>query len=1043
MRTGNVFTVPPGCDFLSISANALIDGQLIDGFRPKDDPLLLSTATIYVPNRRAARALSTAFLSLQSDRATLLPKIRTLGDTDEDEFGISQLDGAVDLGSNVISTLDRKFELASLIQQWQNNIAEETKRLYGDEDIKIPTSAADAFYLAAELSDLLTQIIQEEAAWEKIRAVVPEEHAEWWRLTSTFLQIVMEFWPNHLSEKGLTDPAIHALQLLKKRARQLVENPPPGPVIVMGTTGSVPSTQALLKSVSGLKNGAIVFPGVDMEMRADEWERLQRSDLVQDPLVEAQPQFGLARTLNALGVDRENLIVLGSPSSQVQERSKLINRSLSLADFTADWLEDVAAKDILQMSEAFNGFSFIDAANERQEALAIAVAMREVLEEPEKTAALVTPDRTLARRVSRELERFGIAVDDSGGSPLVQTPAAGFLRQIVSLCFGECTNPMLTALFKGGLATVGLPRDHAAYQARLFELVMLRGTLQTPETGAFANALAERRQQLDTEKHVSPRLKMISEAEWDDLFSWAEKIDHAFQEFMEAVPQVPENPSGKVSLATLASAMRHLLLQLSSTEDGKAAISEAYGADELDTLLEQLQSDDAGNFFLTVDEIPAVLDALLSDIVCRTGKTTHSRLHIFGPLEVRLLDHDRVILGGLNEDTWPQNNRVDAFLNRSIRRELGLPSPERRTGLAAHDFQQLTAKSEVIVSRAGRVDKAPTVTSRWLQRLFALLGDDVSKEARDRGSRYLSFANALDFSSERGERAQRPAPTPPVSARPRRLPVTDVETWIRDPYALYAKRILKLRPIDPLEREPDPLLKGTLYHAIMQDYVEGKHYSKPTEGRLGALKDIAARRINAEHLRDDVALVWQLRFEEIAERFVAWEADYLTANNVREIHSEIEGELLLGEHFTLTARADRIEVLADGRVNVLDYKTGGNPTEKQARGLSPQLALEGLIAQNGGFTDVSRVEVNDLKFIRLRRKDKLETPSLHDDKNPLDDIIKNARDNLIDLIHAYQEETQAYVSRHAPFKDSEMSGDYDHLARTREWSFGEEDSGDG
>lgn len=1021
-----------------------MEGRLIDGFCPDADPLLLSSATIYVPNRRAARALSTAFLGLQKEGATVLPTIRTLGDTDEDDFGLSHLDAAGGFDPKVISTLDRKLELASLVRLWQNNIAEETRRLYGDEDIRIPTSAADALYLASQLSDLLTQITQEEAGWDKIRSIIPENHAQWWQLTSTFLRIVMEFWPEHLAEKGLTDPAIHALQLLKQRAKKITENPPDDPVLVIGTTGSVPSTQALLKSVSGLENGAIVLPGVDLAMRDDEWERLQRSDLIHDPLVEAQPQFGLARTLGALGVDRQNLVTLGEPVEPVRERNRLISRALSLSDFTADWVEDAVGDDPTGVSDAFAGVSFINAANERQEALAIAVAMREVLETQDKTAALVTPDRGLARRVSRELERFGVAIDDSGGSPLVQTPAASFLRQIVELCFGECLNPVLTALLKSDLCRVGMPHEHALQQARLFEFVMLRGTLQTPKLARFVLGLDVRRKQLETAKHIAPRLKAITGLEWDSLTEWAGNVDRVFAEFFEAFDAMSIDDSGQISLSQLASSLRRILLGLSDTGDGTTTLSDAYGSDELDQLLEELETGDAGTFLISSSEAPAVIDALLSDRVCRTGRTTHSRLHIFGPLEVRLLDYDRVILGGLNEDTWPQNHRVDAFLNRSIRRELGLPSPERRSGLAAHDFQQLTGKAEVIVSRAGRVDKAPTVASRWLQRLFALLGDEVSTEIQNRGSRYLTYANALDFSAERGARAKRPEPTPPIGDRPVRLPVTDIETWIRDPYALYAKRILRLRPIDPLEREPDPMLKGTLYHAIMQDYVEQQHFLKPEPIRLKALKTLASDRIAAEHLRPDIAMVWQLRFEEIADLFVAWEAKHLEKHQIKDVHTEIEGELSVGESFTLTARADRIEVLGDGRVNVLDYKTGGNPTLKQALGLSPQLALEGAIAEVGGFKGVGSEgsAVENLKFVRLRRGKDFKTDRLVKKDTSVQGIIASARENLIDLVQAYQDERKAYVSRHAPFKDSEMSGDYDLLARTREWSFGEEDGDD-
>jgi ATP-dependent helicase/nuclease subunit B len=326
-----------------------------------------------------------------------------------------------------------------------------------------------------------------------------------------------------------------------------------------------------------------------------------------------------------------------------------------------------------------------------------------------------------------------------------------------------------------------------------------------------------------------------------------------------------------------------------------------------------------------------------------------------------------------------------------------------------------------------------------VQRLLALLGDGQAGALKTRGNRYLELANALDETGERSPPVERPAPTPPVAARPTSLAVTDIETWIRDPYALYAKKVLKLRPLEPLEREPDPLLKGTLYHGVMEDYVLQGGPDLAVDRRVQLLTGLLEQRLVAEALDASTTTEWQVRFEEIAQAYVVWETHRQKSVPDFETRVELEGRTTLVEGFTLRARADRIDVLGDGSVDVFDYKTGKSPTPQQARTLSPQLALEALIAERNGFDGIDTNRVNDMRYLRLRTDAPVGKEKVFDKDHAIGDIIRNAGEQLEKLIIAYREERQGYVSRYAPFKETEMRGDYDHLARVREWSFGEED----
>ncbi len=1033
----NIYSIPAECDFLQVLVQGLLDGELIKGFRPRESPLLLSSATIFVPNRRAARALSTAFMSVYEEEALLLPDIKTLGDVGDEDFGIAADASHFGQPGEEIKPLERTLQLAILVQHWVDAMEDETRRIYKDEDIIIPSSRADAILLAQDLSILLSQITQEEIDWSAVRNIVPDNHAEWWKLTTTFLNIIMEIWPEHLRSKGLLDPAERAAKLLNLRTEFYLSKKNKGPVIVAGSTGSVASTSRLLQAVAKLENGAIVLPGLDKSISENEWKALAETMSVEQATLETHPQFGLAQLLDSLNVDRENVTELGKKTELGSYCQELLGLALAPSAFTSNWLSDSGNFMPEKIHEALSKVSLIEAGNERQEALAIAIAMREVLTDPHKTAALVTPDRNLARRVSSELQRYNIIVDDSGGSPLKNSEAALFIRQISQICFLPFQNSALTALLKHPLSLVGYDEKEAQNLARIFELVALRGVIDRAIPSKFAAFVDRRKIQLSKAKYVSAQVKSITEEEWGTLAEYAARLDTVFQPLLALAHLENETP-----LETFFLEVARAAEALSVDQEGTSSILGGEGAIELKRLFEDILSMDNQFFQLIPSDFPSAFDAILKSVVTKPRGNTHPRLHIYGPLEVRLLEHDRVILAGLNEGTWPQTTRNDAFLNRLMRQELGMSSPERRTGLSAHDFQQLMGKKEVFLSRSSRVDKSPTVSSRWVQRLTALIGKEQANSLRKRGDQFLYYADFLDKSSLESKRVDRPNPKPPVASRPSSLAVTDIETWIRDPYALYAKRILKLTPLEPLERDPDPMLKGTLYHAIMQDYVEGVSASKTPTERLEYLKALSNEHIEAQNLPVDISNIWQLRFQEIAEAYIAWEDKYHLKQKISETLCEIEGSIkLVNDSFHLRARADRIDVTDDQALHIIDYKTGLGPSIKQAQTLSPQLALEGLIARNAGFKIDTSVGIEDLTYMRLRRSSEFKAQSIANKDYTLDDIINNAEAELVKLIKGYQYLEQGYLSRRAPFKDGDISGDYDHLARTREWSFGD-DEGD-
>ena len=1034
----NIFSIAAGADFLNVFVRNLMCGKIVPSFKPETNLSLLGDATIYVPNRRSARALAATFLETCDGQATILPKIRMLGDVDDQDFGLhGDTENFADL-PNQIGALERKLELALLIEGWIEAMSAETRRLFEDEEIFIPSSRADAIQLAESLCQLLNQITQEEIPWNTIQEIIPDRHNEWWRLTASFLQIVMEQWPQHLEQKNLVDPMYRHQRLLELRTEKYLAQGSKGPVIVAGSTGSVPSTQRLLQAISKLENGAIVLPGLDFNLSSEELQQLISSRAIDDPAIETHGQFGLARLVTSLGVERDNIIELTEARSHPSLKAEMISLALSSAQFTANWRDKTDGVDVDRLAQAFSTTAIVEAVNERQEAQAIAIAMREVLEEPEKTAALVTPDRKLARRVAAELGRFNINIDDTAGTPLQNTASTMFLRKLAELCFGECNSVTIASVLKDPLCLAGMKRKDAEKIFSYFEVVLLRGVIQTPVPGNFEAALTKTKAALASASHVSHVIARIDEGEWQELFSMAQVLDEILLPIVDISSCTRPCPLSDIMLALITAAEK-----LTTDEDGSIGLLAGIGGSELKQLVDDICLTPAGSYSLSVKDFPPVFDALLAPHAARPRYSTHPRLHIMGPLEVRLLDYDRIILGGLNEGTWPQTTRNDPFLNRIMRTELNMASPERRTGLSAHDFEQLINKREVILSRAQRVDKAPSVASRWLQRLTALLGDGLTQQMVLHGNYYLDMAIRIDEMEMRLPRASRPCPTPPVEVRPTSLAVTDIETWIRDPYALYAKHVLKLTPIPPLEREADALLRGTLYHDILHEYVSVRN-AHDNANNLKTLLEIASRKIETENLSADLETIWKLRFGEIAEAFINWEENYLLLANVTETFCETKGSIKLADgNFKLRARADRIDKSADGLINVVDYKTGINPSIPQARTLSPQLSLEGAIARQNGFSDAGGGTLNDLIYLRLRRGKVLKQDTVSNDEHTADSLAQDALNNLLSMITAYSDPRQGYLSRRAPFREGNISGEYDHLARTREWAFGEDgDDGD-
>ncbi len=1023
----NVLTVPAGVPFLETIVDDLLRGGLLPGVRLDADPLGLADVAIYLPTRRAVRELERIFIE-RLGRAAILPRIAALGDFGDED---NSFDTAMDVSkkpSNIIEETGRRLALAEFIQGWAKLISRAIRSDETEADL-ISTSPSEAMSLAIELGGLIDSFETEGVSWQKLAGLVPPEHDKIWELTTNFLNIAAEHWPTFLHDNKLVGEAAHRNAQLDALAKRLSRDRPSTPIIIAGSTGSNPATAELMEAVAHLPLGAVVLQGLDTEASDDIWDEIggKREAGTVPPQAWTHPQYGFHRLLKKLDVQRGEVGVLGKEDKARDARRALVSRALLPADRTDEW-----AGSPLTLGPALDAVTLIEAANEREEALAIALALRETLEEPGKTAALITPDRTLARRVVAELKRWDIHAEDSAGLPTADSQAGILARLVVETAVSDLGPAELLALLKHPDACFGLDGKARHRAAGVLEIGVLRGPAPPPGVNGLREAIALARAPAGEDRHMhQSRRELVAEG-----WALAEDLVSRLETALE--PLCALGRGGREALLVdFHSAHRAALAAVAATAEETEADPDRLA---IDAFFEEALAA-SSRMRLRLVDYPAVFKTMLRGRTSRPRRPGHPRLRILGTLEARLLGFDRTVLGGLIEGVWPPQTRNDAFLSRPMRGALGLPPPEWRVGLSAHDFEQALGGGDVVLTRALKAGGAPTVAARWLQRLAAVSGEGW-KPVKARGETLLGYALALDEAET--QRVGAPAPCPPIELRPKRLSVTEIETLIRDPYAIYARHVLKLRPLDPVGTGPEASDRGTIVHGALAEFVEKEDpFAPDAVERLCAIGREAF-----EPIWDypDVRALWWPRFERIARWFVGWERDRRTetSGTFLERSGKITWTTSAEREFTLSGRADRIDRVHGGYA-VLDYKTGRAPTDKEVgSGFAPQLPLEAAMLAAGAFDDTPAGQTADLIYVQLSGQaepGKARSVSIKD--KSATEVADEALAELKTLIDRFEDPLQPYRSGTHPKFKRRPNGDYDHLARLAEWSLAPDADGGG
>ena len=719
-------------------------------------------------------------------------------------------------------------------------------------------------------------------------------------------------------------------------------------------------------------------------------------------------------------------------------RQRLINEALRPADATDDWRTVIGAlrKDAFRdqsadpIAQGLEGLSVVTVRAEEDAAAALALMMRETLETPGKTCALVTPDLALGRRVAARLERWGIVADVSSGQPLSRMDAGRLIDLAVRFVASPLDPHALLGLLKHPLVRLDPGGTDPALALGALEHHGLRGPRRR-DWVRLRRALLKAGQPRDDGKPPSEGTRAR-------LTAATALVDRL--EALSAAALAPFTPE-----APLDAAARTLteLVEALAGQDAWAGPDGETSAGLLSGLIEGGASLGA----VSRAEFADLVRALLAEATVRTGGATQPRLRILGAIEARLVRADRMILAGLEEGVWPNAAPTDPFLSRPMRQTLGLPPPERRLGQTAQDFVQAACADEAILVHSERRGGQPAVRSRWLWRLEMLTrGADTpaAPVALERPSAHLEQARALDAPARATpDYARRPAPRPPVDRRPRELPVTGVERWVRDPYAIYARYVLNLRQMDRPGQSAEAMARGNAVHKAVERLTLSWPEVLPDDC-ADQLETLLLEELG-EHGFEDAAMA---REAPLARNCARWLSDWEAERRARGVEIRVEEKVEMripapAGPFKLTAKADRIELSATGAA-VLDFKTGQIPSAKQVKsGFSPQLTLTGAILAHEGLSDTGPVPPEELTYVRVVGRKVPGQAAVRASGEEAAALSEAALEGLKTRIVRFDDPDTPYLSWVAPQFMGSFGGNYDHLARVWEWHVvGGEDGGD-
>jgi len=1005
-----VFCIPHTRPFFPVLVRALISGQLVPGFCG-ENVTDLASIKIFLPNRTAVHDMQKVLLNVMGEKkSTELPLILPIGEMDEVRaITVSKQP------DNRIADLSKYLVVTKAILAWMASSSLDTCCSANTVD-----SVIEVMYLAKSFMELLDQLELEDIDLHQLISLCATEYHYQLGPTLPVLKIVAEQLSKLLTAKK--SKFANSYCLIRQELFEIRDNPPDTPVIVAGSLSTVSTSLALMKAVLGLKRGVVVLPGLDSVMDT----KIRKSAVNSEARAETHPQYNLDVILEYLNVNRtqiQNLAIENNPN--MVARAHMVSEVMSPALRVGSW------SNLQFKHNAVHGLCLIEAKNEIEEALSIACILRESVKQ-KKTAALITNNRRLVRLVTLEMHRFGLCLNDSIGIPLSATLPAVLARLLVKVTLGRHNVFDVANFLRHPMVRFGFSESAIVCVIKAIDLLVLRSECPLSDMSylvlAFNNVVAKQQRcnddwdvdetKIELTKKILARLTVVLEPlmalRGQSVVKFSEYLRAHYIALMEVVqPSINED----IVCAEYWSQLNSVMLDLTN-----------------------LACDEMLDSVVDPETYIRILMSLLDRYTAYNALDCNkqSLLHVWDPLDARLRDVDRVILGSFIEGVWPKARALDAWIPKQMRSDIGLISHDRFIGFTAHDFSRgLLSAPEVFLTRSLKVNHVPTVASRWLQRLQLVLAPEQVTKLKQRGEKYLSLARAVahvDIKME--DPIARPYPVPPLQLRPKTLSVMDINTWIKDPYVLYAKRILKLKKLRPIGRVPgkseiDRIVCKTVNRYIGEITTDSSVYRRSCDHNA-RYHEIVNEELECVSAFPAVAILGKARLFSIGNWFLNKEA--ARYDHFESLAKQLSGSLSLpGVNFCITGHVDQIGVLSNDSFVIVNYGIKSLSSVRTRDLLSHPMMLLAMMVRFGAFGDeyIKRA-ASEIVYVQLARGDqKRICLNLSED---IESLLHEVYTGLLALVRTYSNPEQGYLSQaHLSWKDG-LDGDYDHLARVGEWA---------
>jgi ATP-dependent helicase/nuclease subunit B len=924
------------------------------------DPFYLSNITLLLPSRRACREIKRHFLINAKNEAIILPRILAIGDVDYDQF--YSLDD-VFIKNNKI---DYQLRLIEEIRDWNFKTG-----LFGKK-----ISTASLAEIADNLQMFLDQVEKEGLNLEKLFEIDDSNLASHKQQILQFLQYFGGVWQNILAKDGLLSAAKIRNLTIKNYKDNLEKNGSKYPIIVAGSTGSVTQTAELLKTISSLENGTLVLFGLDKNLDEKVWQQID----------ENHPQFMLKKLLDKIGIQKKDVIEIKDAKKDGDFVEKLCSLAMLPAQFSDEWKVSEKHENIIRASQDKKylkdnnlennrlGICLLEAENEFDEAKIISLLFRKTLAKKEKTAALISNDKNFIQLVKANLLAWQIEIDDSASSNLAECELVNYLFLISQFAYNandKFSVVDLLAILKHHLTV--LDKEH----------------LSVLEKNIFRNIV-----KFNGFEDLLFKLQINN-----NLFGFVQKTADIFQ------PLINEFKKDQIDFIKILKLHFDCFINMAKTT------TDTDGIEEFLEFYQELLAT-KNSFTLEPQSYNQILRHFLKNYQFRKSGQFHPRLHILSTIEARLMNYDLVIVAGLCEGEFP-SKVSDDWLGNKIRTEFGLESSAKQNGIAAYDFCNYLGNKEVILTYPTNKNNAPTIKSRFLLKLETVLEINGWQSWLKDSEQYLQLLN-LDFYKQSNIQRSNPKPKHKLE----RFSATDISKWLKNPYYIYAKRILQLKSLKEIEQEASFAEFGNFIHKVLEEFI--KNYPNINLQNYG-------RQIFSEYFPDQFShLLWWSRFENIANWFEKQEIELRT--KLKESFVEVEAQAIIND-VILTTKVDRVNFYLDGSFEIIDYKTGTLPTTKDVKsGLEPQLAVEAIILSNGEIKNYSQLKINqiaNLQYQNLKGKNQNEVKDY-----PPENLVKAASEGITKLIDIFNKQNFGYIC--CPNIDLYKEDDYWHLARIGE-----------